>query len=284
MLIHLGRAQDLLGIEEVGDELIIGARTTLHDIATDERVRTHCPGLADAAAQVAGPQLRRMGTIGGNLCLDTRCLYYNQTYFWREALGFCLKKDGDTCHVVAGGQKCVAAASNDCATMLLALGASVELKGAAGERTLPLSEFYVAEGRRNTVLEEDELLCRVRIKKGGEHRREGFAKLRHRESIDFPILSVAVCFDLESDGRVRAASCVVNALAARPKAVRSDMLVGEVITEQGLEALAKKAFKQCHPVTNITGDTSWRKAMVPVYVRRACKSAIARSSATGAGA
>ncbi len=276
VLIHLTRAADLLGIEETDDELIFGARVTLHDIAHDERVREHCPGLAVAASHVAGPQLRRMGTLGGNLCLDTRCLYYNQTHFWREALGYCLKKDGDVCHVAAG-TKCVAAASNDCATMLLALDTVVELKrsegGKVSTRELPLDQFYVAEGRKNTVLEDGEMLTRIRVKKGSSMRLEGFAKLRHREAIDYPLLSVAVGFDLGEDNKVIGAKCTVNALAARPKQVKADMMVGEELNDAAIEALAAKAFKQCHPLTNITGDTDWRKAMVPVFIKQACERA-----------
>lgn len=274
VLIHLGRVSELSGITETDDELIIGAMTTLYDIAESEVVKRHAPGLAVAASQVAGPQHRRMGTLGGNLCLDTRCLYYNQTYFWREALGFCLKKDGTQCHVVQGGQKCVAAASNDTATMLLCLDAVVELQGPTGVRELPLVDFYVAEGRKNTVLEERELLVRCRVPKApqgdtGVRRLEGFAKLRHRESIDYPLLSVGVRFDVDASNVVQKALLTVNAIAARPREVPTESVIGKRLDDATIEALATVARKKVNPLTNITDDPKWRKDMVPVYVKRA---------------
>src|SRR5204863_6939442 len=129
-------------IDRASNQLRIGATSTLHTLSSDPLLLKHTPSLAEALGQVAGPQLRRMGTIGGNVCLDTRCVYINQTYFWRSALGFCLKKDGTLCHVVAGGQRCVAAASNDTAPVLLTFGASVRTVSPRGERVLPLEEFY----------------------------------------------------------------------------------------------------------------------------------------------
>ncbi len=274
VLVHLGRAQNALsGVQDDGDHLVIGAMTTLHDISVNPLVTAHCPALADAAHHVAGPQLRRMGTIGGNLCLDTRCLYYNQTYFWREALGFCLKKDGTQCHVVAGGKKCVAAASNDGATALLALGADLTILGPDGSRTLPLADFYVADGVRNTVLARDEMVTSVRVKKAGPHRREGFAKLRHREAIDYPMLSVAVALHVDDNDIVEAATLIVNALAARPKSVRLDFCVGKKWDAALDEDIAARAHKQCTPMTNICDDPGWRKDMVPVYVHKALRKA-----------
>lgn len=280
VLIRLGRVRELVGITETNDELVIGAMTTLHEIATSEVVKRHAPGLAVAASQVAGPQLRRMGTLGGNLCLDTRCLYYNQTYFWRESLGFCLKKDGTQCHVVQGGQKCVAAASNDTATMLLCLDAVVELKGPAGVREVPLVDFYVAEGRKNTVLEPGELLVRCRVPKApspatGIRRLEGFSKLRHRESIDYPLLSVGVRFDVDAEGVVQKALVTVNAIAARPRDVPTDAVLGQKLDDATIEALANVAKKKVNPLTNIADDPKWRKDMVAVYVKRAVAMALA---------
>lgn len=279
VLVHLGRVGELRGIHESDDELVIGAMTTLHEIAHSDVVKRWAPGLAVAAAHVAGPQLRRMGTLGGNLCLDTRCLYYNQTYFWREALGFCLKKDGSECHVVQGGQKCVAAASNDTATMLLCLDAVVEIQGPAGLRALPLVDFYVAEGRKNTVLEDGELLVRCRVPKRGStgKRLEGFAKLRHRESIDYPLLSVGVRFDVDDDGVVAKALVTVNAIAARPRDVPADSVVGKQLDDDAIDALAAVARKKVNPLTNITDDPKWRKDMVPVYVKRAIAMALGSS-------
>src|SRR5438309_8263968 len=127
-------------------ERCLGAMCSIDELGRSELVKARIPALADACQQIAGPQLRRMGTLGGNLCLDTRCVYINQTHFWRSALGFCLKKDGAACHVVVGGKNCVAAASNDTAPVLLAYGASVRLASPRGVREVPLADFYVADG------------------------------------------------------------------------------------------------------------------------------------------
>src|SRR5437588_12158115 len=141
-----GLSRELRYVRVEGDgDIRLGAMCTVDELSRDAVVREKLSALAEACGQIAGPQLRRMGTLGGNLCLDTRCVYINQTYFWRSALGFCLKKDGTVCHVVAGGQRCVAAASNDTAPVLLALGASVRAVSPRRERVLPLEELYRAD-------------------------------------------------------------------------------------------------------------------------------------------
>ncbi len=269
VLVHIGRLRTLAGVHDRGDHLEIGALTTLHDVQASPLVQQFAPGLAKAARAVAGPQLRRMGTIGGNLALDTRCLYYNQSYFWRESLGFCLKKDGTACHVVAGGKKCVAAASNDTATMLLSLGASVDLKSSRSERSLPLEEFFVADGIKNHVLASNELLVSVRVPKGGAHRKEGYAKLRHRNSIDFPLLSVAVSTDVDAANTVVAMRVTVSALQARPHAIAVDGFAGRGLDASVVQEVAQLARAKSHPMTNIADDPSWRKEMVAVMVTRA---------------
>jgi 4-hydroxybenzoyl-CoA reductase subunit beta len=135
-LVSLSKVPGLDVIERTDDAIIIGAMTKLEAIARDPLVREHATALAEAAASVGGPHHRSMGTLGGNVCLDTRCRYYNQSHFWREALGFCIKKDGDVCHVVDGGRRCVATASNDTAGALVALGARISLVGPAAPRAL----------------------------------------------------------------------------------------------------------------------------------------------------
>lgn len=272
VVVSIGALGALKGVRDLGERLELGALTTLHELEEHPLVRQHVPGLARAASQVAGPQLRRMGTLGGNLCLDTRCLYYNQTHFWREALGYCLKKDGTVCHVVAGGKKCVAAASNDTATMLVALDAEVELRSQAGTRRLPLGDFYVADGARNTERRDDELLVAVTVRKGGPRRREGYAKLRHRESIDFPLLSVAVVTELDEQGLITSARLVVSALQARPNRVPLDALLGRPLDEAAVAEMGRLAYARSSPMTNLADDPAWRRDMVPVMVRRAVAS------------
>jgi 4-hydroxybenzoyl-CoA reductase subunit beta len=250
--------------------LSLGAAATLTAVARDPLVRRLFPALADAAGHVAGPQIRNQGTIGGNLCLDTRCTYYNQSAFWREALGFCLKKDGEVCHVTRVGKKCVAAHSADTPPVLMTLGAVAELASPEGVRTVPVEDFFVADGKWNTVRRPDELVVRVRIPLPPPGLRTAYRKLRQRSSIDFPLLSVALAADVAEDDTVREMSLVVSALGSRPRLVTGldRVAVGRPVGEVA-DAVAQQAFKQCHPLENIIVDPEWRRAMVPVYVRRA---------------
>jgi 4-hydroxybenzoyl-CoA reductase subunit beta len=263
----LSRELRYVRVESDG-EIRLGALCTIDELAREATVREKLPALADACSQVAGPQLRRMGTLGGNLCLDTRCVYINQTYFWRSALGFCLKKDGTLCHVVAGGRRCVAAASNDTAPVLLALGASVRTASPRGERVLPLEELYVADGVHNTVLEPDELLVEVRVPAAAASLRQAFHKLRTRAAIDFPALNLAVAIAVEQ-GTVRSVRLCVSALAARPALIKGlDDLAGRAADAAFAEELGRRAHKQCRPLTNIGVDPDWRREVLPVLVRR----------------
>ncbi|MHB1843411.1 MAG: FAD binding domain-containing protein [Deltaproteobacteria bacterium] len=273
-VVGLRAIRELRGVRERPDGSIsLGALTSIAELATNPVVRSRLPSLALAASQVAGPQLREMGTLGGNLCLDTRCVYVNQTHFWREALGFCLKKDGTACHVVAGGQRCVAAASNDTAPALWSLGARVRLASAAGERELPLSAFYVADGIRNTVRRPDEILVEAIVPRLSGELRMGFSKLRMRAAIDFPALSVGAAFGLNGEV-VSSLSVVVSALAARPHEVRGlERLIGRPFGPELVREVGLSAQKQCHPLTNINVDPEWRRAVLPVYVRKAFEAA-----------
>lgn len=258
-------------------ELVIGAAETLTAISLHPSVRLHFTALADAVGHVAGPQLRNSGTIGGNVCLDTRCTYYNQSHFWRQALGFCLKKDGDVCHVTRVGKKCVAAHSADTPPVLMTLGASVDISGPAGDRTVLVRDFFVADGIWNTIREPGEILTRIRVPLpeaelgSGYELQTGYVKLRQRRSIDFPLLTVAVAAELDPENRVRSMRGVVTALGARPKELTGweELSEGEVLTDELIEGLAERAFKQCHPLENSIVDAEWRRAMVPVHVTRA---------------
>ncbi len=272
-LVSLRSVADLAGITVDGATLRLGAMTTLETLAANPLALAHAPALAQAAAAVGGPQHRAMGTLGGNLCLDTRCRYYNQTYFWRSALGFCLKKDGTACHVVEGGRRCVAAASNDTAAAAIALDATLEIVGASGVRSVPAREFWVADGVANTALAAGEIVTAlvVPVRDG---RRSAYEKLRRRGAIDFPLLSVAVRADVD-DGVVSALEVVVSALAARPRRVAAARLaVGRSVTELSVEAIGAAARKECAPLPNVDADTEWRRDMVPVLVGRALRAAV----------
>jgi 4-hydroxybenzoyl-CoA reductase subunit beta len=270
-LIALKQIEELKGIDEREGWLRIGAAETLSAVASSPAVRERFPALAKAAAHVAGPQLRNSGTIGGNVCLDTRCTYYNQTEFWRRALGYCLKKDGEVCHVTKVGKKCVAAHSADTPPVLMTLGATAVLEGPRGKREIAVSEFFVADGIANTRREADEILTEVRLPLGAARLRQAYAKLRQRKAIDFPLLTVAIAADCEDDGTVKEIEGVVTSLGSRPRALSgwADVARGRALDDEVVAELTERAHKQCHPLENIIVDPEWRRAMVPVYVRRA---------------
>ena len=277
-IVSLSRLPGLSAVTERDDgSLELGAMITLEALAADETVRARAPSLAQAVGLVAGPHHRRMGTLGGNVCLNTRCVYINQTHFWREALGYCLKKDGTACHVVKKGKRCVAAASNDSAPVLTTLDASLVVASAArGERTIPVADFYVFDGVNNKTLEPDEMLVKVIVPAPAKGLHAAYAKLRPRDSIDFPRLSVAVAYELPDESTVSQLRIVLSALAAKPIALRkvTDMAEGRAPTEELWTELADSAYAQAHPLTNIDGDATYRREMVPVYVKRALRDAL----------
>ena len=270
-LVALSRVPELRGVELTQEGLRIGSTMTLAEVGAHPLVRRHAPSFAEAAGRVAGPQLRNAGTIGGNLCLDTRCTYYNQTYFWRNALGFCLKKDGSVCHVTKVGRKCVAAHSADAPPVLMTVGASMTLAGPQGTRTHKVGDFFIADGIWNNVRRADEIVTHVTIPVAPQGRFAAFEKLRQRGAIDFPLLNIAVAGERAPDGTLADVRVVVSALGSRPRVVTGlDKLVpGQRPDAELIDAIAERAHAQCHPLDNIIVDPEWRRAMVPVYVRKA---------------
>ena len=279
-IVHLGAVAELRGIREEGGAFELGALVTLRELAAHAGVRAAHPALACAAGLVASPQIRAMGTLGGNLCLDTRCTYYNQTFFWREALGFCLKKDGTRCHVVPQGKRCVAAHSSDVSPVLIALGAEVEIASPAGRRWLDVDGFFVGDGLHNNVLGPGELVTRVRVPASSRGLLGAYRKLRPRGAIDFPMLSVAIAAR-GSRAHVESIRVVVGALGARPKRVGGlDALVaGRAADEALFVEIAALAYQQCRPLTNVAYDADWRHEMVKVYVARTLRDAFVEGTA-----
>lgn len=272
-LVALRQIAGMRGFRRDGSALVIGGAETLASVARHPEVRRRFPSLAAAAGQVAGPQLRNMGTLGGNICLDTRCTYYNQTEFWRDALGYCLKKDGDVCHVTRVGKKCVAAHSADTPPVLMTLGATIELAGPEGRREVGLNDFFLADGIRNSRRKPGEIVTRVRIPFPSRDSRAAYTKLRQRRSIDFPLLSVAVSADFQRSRRICQIMGVVTALGARPRLLTgwARIALGRTLSPEVIEALAERAHRQCHPLENAIVDADWRRAMVPVQVRLALR-------------
>src|SRR5712691_11165617 len=230
---------DLRGIEtmrgmrpQADGGVEIGALTTLRAVERSAYLRQHYPVLAEAAATVASPVLRNMGTIGGNICLDTRCLWYNQSLTWRKGCGFCIKKDGDLCHVAPGGTKCWAAFSGDTPPALLCLNAEVEIVTALGTRRVPLADFYTGEGDAYRKLQPDELLTRVLLPESSADYRGVYRKLRVRGSIDYPLAGVAVALK-RSNGHITDARLAITAVNPAPMLVKGTdvLLAGKVLDE-----------------------------------------------------
>lgn len=271
VLINL-KALRVLREVRLGDPIELGALLSLHDLAEHAELQRLLPSLTTAAGLVAGPQLRRMGTLGGNVCLDTRCVYINQTHFWRQSLGYCLKKDGDRCHVVTSGRRCVAAASNDTAPVLLSLGARLVLQSTEGERVVPITDFYVNDGVKNTVIAANEILTRIDVPRPSSTRRMSFQKLRVRDSIDFPLLNMALAFDL-ADGVVSDPVLYVSALASKPRLIKG--LPEGPMCDALIDAACEVVHKRVKPLTNINADVQWRQDTAPVLLRRAFEQALA---------
>ena len=256
-------------IEETDTTLRIDAGVTLDVLSRDPLVNAHVPALSESAGLVAGPQLRRMGTLGGNVLLDTRCLYYNQTEFWRKALGYCLKKEGTWCHVIGGPKTCVAAQSSDTVPVLLALDATLTFLGPTGPRTMKIRDLYRFNGMDHLKIEGGELLTRIDVPKGPSGHRGTYRKLRMRDAIDFPQLGVAVVGTWE--GAVPTSlAVVVGAANPAPKPIRGlDAYLGKDLDETALEEISRLVMKQTRPQDAVQGESAWRRAMAGIFVRRA---------------
>ncbi|MBI4291668.1 MAG: FAD binding domain-containing protein [Betaproteobacteria bacterium] len=249
-----------------GAGLVLGAGLTLSEIVNSAGVREEYLALWQACAQVATPLLRNMGTLGGNLCLDTRCAYYNQTHEWRKAIDFCMKKDGNICWVATGSKRCLAVCSSDTAPALIALGASVRLVSAGGERELALADLYQNDGIEYLTRQPDEILTEIALPRA-PGLKSVYWKLRRRGSFDFPVLGVAVAVRRGGDGSVEEARVVLGAVASRPLVTGAgELLVGRKMSDDVIEACGAKAASAAKPMDNTDLDLYWRKEVVSVFV------------------
>jgi 4-hydroxybenzoyl-CoA reductase subunit beta len=273
-LISLGRIQELKGISTTASDhtLTIGAATTLAELTRTPAVRAACRGLWQAAAQVATPHLRNMGTLGGNLCLDTRCSYYDQNYEWRKAIDFCMKKDGSVCWVAPSSSKCLAVSSTDTAPMLVALGATVRLVSSGGARDIELASLYGTDGINYLTRRPDEILTTVRVHVPAAAR-SAYWKLRRRGSFDFPVLSVAVALTFREDETVDAARIVLGAVASRPivAAEAAASLVGRRLTDTAIADASALAAVPARPMDNTDFSLVWRKRVAREFVSYALR-------------
>jgi 4-hydroxybenzoyl-CoA reductase subunit beta len=268
---------DLKGLRELDyirfdpeQGLELGGLTTIARLANSPMVARQCSVLHEAAKSVASPLLRNMGTLGGNLCLDTRCLYYNQSSFWRGSLGGCIKKDGTICHVAPGSDMCWAAFSGDTAPALLALGADAELISPRGKRRVPLGELYVNDGLVRLNKAPDEIVTSVFVPASSAGWRGSYRKLRVRQSIDYPLAGLAVTMRSDSDGTCLAARIALTAVNPEPKLVAAaERLVGRRYDADLVDEIAREAIRTAKPLRTSASTMEYRRHMVRVFVRRA---------------
>ncbi|MGC2828193.1 MAG: FAD binding domain-containing protein [Candidatus Acidiferrum sp.] len=266
-LMSLRYIEDLtrVRLEHSGSRL--GACVTLAEIAVDARFRNGLTALAQAASLVATPPIRNMATLGGNLCLDTRCNYYDQNYEWRKAINFCLKKDGDICWVAPGSPKCMAVSSTDTAPALIALGARVRLVSRAEEREVSLAELYNNDGLDYIKRKPNEILAEVLL--DSLHGwKSTYWKLRRRGSFDFPVLSVAAAARVTDSGIVEEARIVIGSASSRPlvAAEAAKTLVGRSLSADSIAEAAVLAARIAKPLDNTDFDMSWRKKVTGEFV------------------
>ncbi|MGE0707937.1 MAG: xanthine dehydrogenase family protein subunit M [Planctomycetota bacterium] len=282
-LVALRKVDGLRGVAGGGaQELRLGAGVTLAALAREPRLGAPLRALAVAAGKVATAQIRNQATIGGNLCLDTRCNYYNQNYEWRQAIDFCKKAPAPggtaqlvvqpqgTCWVAPSSPRCWAVSSSDTAPALIALGAEVTLVSAEGERRLPLQALYQDDGMDYLARRPDELLTEVLVPAHAPGWRSTYWKLRRRGSFDFPVLGVAAALRLEG-GVVAEARLCLGAVASHPVSVPTDELVGQPLTDEVIAAFVARAAKPARPLDNTDYHLSWRKRMATAYLTGALR-------------
>ena len=265
---HLQELRSMSGSPATG--MTIGANLTLRELERHPVLLDRYAAVAEAARSISSPPLKTMGTLGGNLCVDTRCFYYDQTYEWRQAIHFCLKKDGDTCWVAPGSRRCWAVSSTDLAPVMLALNARIRMLCSHRERTIYAAELYNHDGIEYLRKQPDEIVTHIELPAmNGDI--TAFRKLRRRGSIDFPILNVAAWVRPSKKGRgIEAARIAIGGVTSAPYLAETaaHVLVGRELTADTIREAAEAARLDSRPLDNTDLDFSWRRQMVEVWVRR----------------
>jgi 4-hydroxybenzoyl-CoA reductase subunit beta len=264
---------------------VIKAGTTLTEVARHSVLQKAYPGLTKAIGVISTPILRNMGTIGGNLCLDTRCNYYDQTHHWRKSVEWCMKAPGPKgvvldpaevpqqpvpCRVAPGGSRCWAVSSTDSAPVFVALDAKIVLASTQGERQLALKDFYRDDGIQYLAKRPDEILTEIHIPPANGLR-STYLKLRRRGSFDFPVLGVAVALKQADDGTITECKIVLGGIASHPIEFEAaeKILIGQRPSKELIESAAQAVFGPARPMDNTDLHLYYRKRMAPVYVKRA---------------
>ncbi|MCX7248015.1 MAG: 4-hydroxybenzoyl-CoA reductase subunit beta [Burkholderiales bacterium] len=268
MLLDLSGIEELKQLRREGKAWLIGAGVTLQSLASDSQILAELPVLAQAAAAVAGPSHRGVATLGGNLCLDTRCVFYNQSEWWRQSNNYCLKYRGDVCHVAPQGARCHAAWSGDLAPALIALDASIELLRSGGPRSLPLADFYQDDGAKPLMLLPGELVTGVRIPAQAQGMRCAYRKARVRAAVDFPLAGVAMRL-LMSEGVLTELRVALTGTNSQPILIEgSDALCNKAVAADSLAALGKLVQKQVSPMRSTVTASNYRRQVASVLAQR----------------
>ena len=268
MLVDLGAVHDFARIGLSGEGLSLGAGVTLSRLAADARAAGGYLAIAEAARTVAGPSHRSVATVGGNLCLDTRCVFYNQSEWWRATNEYCLKRGGEVCHVAPQGTHCHAAFSGDLAPALLALDAEVELVASRGTRRLDLSELYRDDGAAHLTIAADELLARVIVPAPAAGLTSGYRKACVRGAIDFPLAGTACALSIR-DGNLARLRIALTGTNSQPFVLaETDALLGRPVDADTLLSLAKLVQKQVSPMRTTATQSNYRRQVAAVLVQR----------------
>ena len=269
VVISLMGIPELAGCEMRDAGCVVGPCITLSELSNLPSFRRSYPAVAHAAELVSTPLLRNVGTLGGNLCLDTRCNYYDQTYEWRTAIDFCMKKDGTICWVAPSSPRCWAVSSSDVAPVMVAIGAEFRLVGPKGERVVSAGRLYANDGINYLTKDPDEILAEVRLP-APDGWDAVYHKLRRRGSFDFPVLGVAAWIDWDG-AEVADARIVLGGVASWPQEVTEAgaSLKGTDLSDDAIARAADAAYRPAKPLDNTDFDLSWRKQMTRVYVQAA---------------
>ena len=267
-LIYLNNIAEMQAIKDAGDTITIGGGVILRDLDNSALIQKHFAAVARAAGEVAGPSHREYGTLGGNLCLDTRCVFYNQSEWWRQSNDYCLKERGDTCHVASGGKQCFAAFSGDVAPALLVFQAEVDLIGLKGPRRIPLAKLYQNDGMDQLTLKAGELLTAVHLPKVLAGCPSRYEKTRIRGSIDFPLAGAAVRLKMKGK-KVEDFAIALTGVNPYPQIVKStDEYIGNAFDDESLDKLRDSVRKQAKPMKTTTVAPWYRRRVVGAVARR----------------
>ena len=273
-VISLAGVPLLDGISENNGTLVIGPMTTLERIAGAPEIHEKVPGLARAAWEVGSPLLRTVATIGGNLCLDTRCRFYNQSRFWRTTKGPCCKTGGDRCHVTGRENTCYSSFSGDVAPMLIALGAAIKLVNRQGERILPLKDFYTGDGRRPNLFSDGSsgIMTSIQVPIPSRQAKSTYRKFRFRESIDFPVVGVAVTIEKShNEAACQDIRIVLTGVGSRPVEALGarQQALGRILSPAVVATMAETAASEVHPVRTDTVTPYYKRNLARIMVAEA---------------